>query len=248
MIPVLSRPTRNAQRAVAAGGAFDPSTITGLKGWFKADAGAYKDAGVTLAADTETLQRWADQSGNANHVNQATAGLRPTYRTGILNGLPVVRFSNASDTRLLSSNLASLMSQPNTLYAVAVPTTTSLSGLRIFVDGNDASNRNVLYLNSGTYGWYAGSLVASSTAGSNGVGVVASAVFNGASSTFRINAGSDDTGSPGAAGLNGFCLGNYQGGGFGFDGDLGEVLIYAGSHNSTDRANVVSYLRTRWGI
>ncbi len=64
--------------------------------WLKADAGAYTDAGVTLATNGQTIQQWNDQSGNNKHATQATAANRPTLITNALNGKPLIRFSTAS--------------------------------------------------------------------------------------------------------------------------------------------------------
>ncbi|MBL0183766.1 MAG: T9SS type A sorting domain-containing protein [Chitinophagaceae bacterium] len=62
--------------------------------WLKADAGAYHDAGVTLATNGQTVQQWNDQSGNAAHATCTPVGSRPTFVTNVLNGNPVLRFSN----------------------------------------------------------------------------------------------------------------------------------------------------------
>ncbi len=64
--------------------------------WLKADAGAYSDAGVTLATNGQTVQQWNDQSGNNKHATQGTAANRPKLITNALNGKPVMRFSTAS--------------------------------------------------------------------------------------------------------------------------------------------------------
>lgn len=64
--------------------------------WYKADAGAFSDAGVTPVANGGTVRQWNDQSGVANHGVQATAGNRPTYLTNVVNGLPALRFSGSS--------------------------------------------------------------------------------------------------------------------------------------------------------
>lgn len=94
MLPLLQSSHRR-RKAVAAGG-FSPSDIAGLRLWLKADAGAYTDAGVTLATNGQTVQQWNDQSGNGNHATQGTAGSRPTYVTAIVNSLPVTRFDGFS--------------------------------------------------------------------------------------------------------------------------------------------------------
>lgn len=77
--------------------------------WLRADAGVYKDAGVTLAIDGDTVQQWNDQSGNVRNFTQAVAGNRPTFKTAIVNGLPVVRFAAAATSFLSSAGNLSTM-------------------------------------------------------------------------------------------------------------------------------------------
>jgi hypothetical protein len=81
----------------------DPTTITGCVLWLKANAGAYNDNGVTLATNTQTVQRWDDQSGNGNNAAQSTSGSRPTYQTGVLNSLPVIRLDGSDDSMQVPS-------------------------------------------------------------------------------------------------------------------------------------------------
>jgi hypothetical protein len=74
-----------------------PTDIGGLLLWLKADAGVYNDAGSNLATDTQTVQQWNDQSGNNNHVSQATSSFRPTKQDAEINGKPVVRFDGSDN-------------------------------------------------------------------------------------------------------------------------------------------------------
>ena len=63
--------------------------------WLKADAGVYNDAAATvLAANGQTAAQWNDQSGNTAHAICSPAGYRPNYVTNVINGNPVLRFSN----------------------------------------------------------------------------------------------------------------------------------------------------------
>lgn len=66
------------------------------------DAGVATDAGgsTPATASGDVVARWADQSGNGNHVTQATLAERPTYQLHRINGLPVVRFRD--DTGVIS--------------------------------------------------------------------------------------------------------------------------------------------------
>jgi hypothetical protein len=70
-----------------------PTDIANLKLWLKADAGVFSDAGVTPAVNNDSVQQWNDQSGNGNNATQASGPSRPTYKTGIVNGKPVIRFA-----------------------------------------------------------------------------------------------------------------------------------------------------------
>lgn len=62
-----------------------PSDLTGLAGWYKADA-------ITSLSDGDAVASWVDSSGNSNTLTQSTAGAQPSYETNELNSLPIVRF------------------------------------------------------------------------------------------------------------------------------------------------------------
>lgn len=78
--------------------------------WLKADSLAL--------SDNDPVSTWVDSSGSGNDATQAGA-LRPTYKTSIVNGLPVVRFNGTS--QYLSSN-ASVDQKPYSLFVVLNPT------------------------------------------------------------------------------------------------------------------------------
>ena len=64
-----------------------------LTTWFKADA-------LTNLANGGSVSNWPDASGNSDNATQSTGSQMPKYFTGALNGLPVVRFNNTSQTCL----------------------------------------------------------------------------------------------------------------------------------------------------
>jgi hypothetical protein len=64
-----------------------------LTTWFKADA-------ITGLANGATVSTWPDASGNGDDATQTNGTRRPTFITGAINGLPVVRFNSASQTYL----------------------------------------------------------------------------------------------------------------------------------------------------
>ena len=90
--------------------------------WLSADNAVYSNAGITPAANTHNVAQWNDRSGNGRNASHATAGERPNYQTGVLNGLPVIRFTAANGDRLLSTNVAT----GNTASVFAVASWSSL--------------------------------------------------------------------------------------------------------------------------
>ncbi len=76
---------------------FKPSDISGLAGWFKADA-------ITGLADSDPVSSWPN-SGTGAAAVQATTADKPTYRTAVHSGLPAVYFDGATD-RLEVDSLA----------------------------------------------------------------------------------------------------------------------------------------------
>lgn len=73
--------------------------------WLSAESGVYKNAGTTLATSGDAVQQWNNSSGNTGHAQQPTLANRPKFVPGVVNGLPVVRFTAASGTRMAATGL-----------------------------------------------------------------------------------------------------------------------------------------------
>lgn len=86
----------------------DPTSVSGLIGWWKADA-------LTLN-DGDAVGSWTDSSGAGNALVQATAGKKPLYKTKILNGMPVVRFDGTDDVLVSAGGMTGT---PKHAFAVA---------------------------------------------------------------------------------------------------------------------------------
>lgn len=67
-----------------------------LSAWYRADRGV-RTAGGALAVDNDPVAQWDDYSPNQRHQLQATTAARPTFKTNIRNGQPVVRFDGVDD-------------------------------------------------------------------------------------------------------------------------------------------------------
>ena len=56
----------------------------------------------TVILNGSTVSQWIDKSGNGRHVSQATAADQPIYTLNGLNGLPVLDWGTAANSRALS--------------------------------------------------------------------------------------------------------------------------------------------------
>lgn len=247
MIPVLNRPTRNAQRAVAVGGGgFVPTDLgSQLKLWVKADTGLYDatSGGSLVTTDGAAVARWEDQSGNGNHLTQATGTKQPLLKTSLLNGLPIIRFDGSND----SMAKAFTLSQPVTVIFAAKLRSLN-NNFDTYVDGTFNNLR--ICQNGGTSAilMYAGAFGPSVSCTLTNWNI-ASFVFNGASSFGRVNAGTDATGNPGAPAASGITVGarGDTAAEFGLL-DIAELCVTNTALSSGDRLSVESYMDARYAI
>src|SRR5262245_37132262 len=96
-----------ARRFAGASKAFTPADVSGLVVWLRADALGLNDG--------DPVGTWTDGSGNGRDLTQATAAKKPTYKTNIVNGKPVVRFDGVDD-RLKAAGFT--WNQPEHVLAV----------------------------------------------------------------------------------------------------------------------------------
>ena len=235
----------------AAGGITDPTDITGLELWLDAEQGVYKDAGTTLAANNETVQQWNDQSGNGNHVSQATAGERPTLKTSGINSKYSVEFS-ASD-RLFSSVIN--VSAPNTIFAVFNITSSDTAGACVY-DSYNNTRHNFFWDVANTNYRAAAVNVESTTQSILTADYISAVIYNGASSFIGMNGADVGDGGVdlGSNSLDGISLGKLRGnpaplaGTYSLFGQIAELIVYDSALSTTDREAVETYLADKWGI
>lgn len=82
----------------------DPA-ITPLH-WLKLDGGVYSDAGTTPAANNDGIYQATNYGTDGTAFLQTTSGLRPTFRTGGLNGKPFLRCAYAAAQRFADIAIA----------------------------------------------------------------------------------------------------------------------------------------------
>ena len=88
-----------------------PGGVTGLALWLDASK-------LTGLSDGATVTTWTDMSGLGN--NATTSAGTPIYKTGILNGQPVVRFDGSS-SKMTLADLSSSFPTAACIFAVITP-------------------------------------------------------------------------------------------------------------------------------
>lgn len=221
------------------GGAFSPSDLTNLLAWYDASdiTTLWQDDGRTtqVSADDDAIGAWDDKSGNGEHVTQATAANRPTYKTGIVNSLPVVRCDGTNDKFTASIP----QSDPVHIYAVLDTTRIASSTAKDFMrDGGNvllqlaSSDRDPAVWSGAGAGEVVQRLaVVRWRAETAGTGV-------------RIDDGTEQTGA--AVGISGDWT-NFLAGITFADYDCGEVVM-TGSITADEDTVLLAYLNDKWAI
>lgn len=234
---------------IATGSAFSP---TNTYAWFRSDLG------ITLQGGTNTVQAWADQSGNGRDVIDYLNN-QPSYVSSVLNGYPALR-SNSIFTMLVNTNSPTSASAEWTVFFVATCGTNQEQYATAVSFAKVGSARWALQMGSDAVdgiGWagtigtvdlgprslttntaYTRCYIKSSTNWN---------VYQNGSQIVTNISDSSSLGSPydtlsviGEA--NGSIVGNYS-----LRGDLFEVLIYNSAFSTTDRLAIESYLKSRYG-
>lgn len=227
-----------SQTAAAAG--FNPTSVTGLVVWLKADA-------ITGKVAADPISQWDDSSGGGFHAVQATSNLQPTYQTATgPNSKPYVRFNPTTTPDYLESSPGS-KSQPNTFFLVyRISTTVNFPCL---LASNNGTDRNQVYMQNQDLSFYAGAVQESGTVLADNTWAVVEAVFNGASSVLYLNGTSIKAADVGAGAEATLRLGADSSALSG-DGnqDMAEVLFYNAAVSAGNRSNIRAYLGTKYGI
>jgi len=91
---------------------FSPHDLGNLELWFAADH--------ISASDDDAIATWTDSSGNGRDAAQATGANKPTFKTNIVNGLPVLRFDGTADYMTISDFAFSSSATPAGLSVFVV--------------------------------------------------------------------------------------------------------------------------------
>ena len=139
----------------------DPTDIPDLVLWLDgsdvstlfnvAGAQPFGNGAGVLTTDGQQVASWADKSGQNHHMNQGNSNTEPTYKTGIQNGLSVVRsIDDVVDDFLYATQSVLTQTTNVTMFWVASDTgTTGLPGtVYSNVDADLGSGRLQAYVDT----------------------------------------------------------------------------------------------------
>lgn len=210
---------------------FSPDSLSGLKLWLKADALAL--------SDNDAVASWTDSSGLGNHAAQATEAKKPTYKTAIQNGKPVIRFDGTDDHLACPAITAASGLTGFVVYKI----TTAVSFGMTFVVGQGTLELRqasgvgglITLFSSGTITDGTGTAWHVCSFSNNGVNLTELWVDG---TSIGTTANTAASGTP--------SIGDRIAGGFPLNGDVAEVLLYDSSLSIANRQAVESYLKTKY--
>jgi serine/threonine-protein kinase len=215
--------------AGTSNGGWSPATVSPTV-WFDANDAA------TLTTSSNLVSAWADKSGNARTLTQATAGNRPAYTTASQNGRPGVNFS--SNKGLSASGLTSF-TNAFTIAVVKSPTTT-WGGYHAILD-------------KGATGTRIGGLTESANTGMHWNPAPAALWQNGTSATVSTSGFTNITNAnllafrPSTTAMTSLAMGNYDALGIGGAAIQYETIALGTAPSVATRQTIEGYLAWKWG-
>ncbi len=206
---------------------FLPSDLAGLKLWCKFNSGiTVTGAGVS---------QWDDQSGNDNHLRQATDTNRPSKESDgsiLFDGV---------DNYLRTNNFT--LTQPETIYLLGKQVT--WTALDAIFDGNIANTGLFRQRNGGVspeVESYAGVTLGVNADFILNTYAVVITVFNGAVSAIQVNNNDPLEGNAGSGNMGGFTLAANGGATEWANIQVKEVVIFSTAHDAATRLQMTAYL------
>lgn len=227
--------------------AFDPADVASLAGWWEAEDLAL--------ADAASVSTWPARYG-IDLV--AVSGNEPTFKTAIQNSRPIVRFDGTNDWLSVSNPLYGR--QSCSVFAVFAKGDTA-GGLRCLADFAGSGVNGLIIYEGHTaangsdwqFGTGAASDINTVTTAGTAFHQWSWTVPTGGTPNLYKDAGSAITPTGGLtagyAALTQVTLyvGSQGGTQRYMKGDLAELLVYSTALGGTDRANVATYLKNKWG-
>lgn len=213
----------------------------------------YPAQGLLGYANADAVASWTDYSGNNLHLVQVGTSQQPSYRTNIINGLPVVRFDGSAD--YMTSTLTGIGAART--IAVVFQKRSAADGNYKVLFGWNASGAIGVYTNTGViasgYIYNVGPGNAPQSLG--GTPTDATLIVQNYASAASLSNYTDNVQTPVAAfdpndlySVDTFVVGDYTPGGFPGDYDIAELCIWNASLSGGDMAAVTAWLQAKYGI
>lgn len=243
MSPRLLRPR-------SAGGGFDPRRISGLQAWYD-----FSDAS-TLTIDTG-ITSVRDKSGNSLTASEAVGANQPLLVANARNGLSAADFDGTND-KLTTASIAADLTQ-FTAFMVLRPDSLGGGGLSRMWTRNDVSRAIGMFSGNRLRVWMAATTLVDTADNAlpNGAWAYVRGRWNGEGNTNGISAaangvevvGASSTFVPSSVAGSALCIGNRASDGArGFDGLVGEFLIYSRALTASEVAEVENAIKSKWGF
>ncbi|MDO8429607.1 MAG: LamG domain-containing protein, partial [Candidatus Daviesbacteria bacterium] len=234
-------------------GIVQPTSFNGLKVWYLANA---QDS-----SDDSTLGSLFDSSGNNYTTTQGTAANKPTFKTNIINSLPIVRFDGTNDSFNATSYSAFMNTSNFSFFAVAKTNVSNDGGNHTILGRNHSASGGAWDFGIATNGkvnisTWNGSGTQTQVKGATALGTssfyIISATDDGTTRTIYLNGTQDNSGT--GTTINDtistpVTVGVAHGGSAElWNGDIAEVILYNRSLSSTERQTIETYLSNKYNI
>jgi len=215
--------------------------------WVKADVGV-EEAVSDTAESGDAVSRWLDQSGFGNNASSPSTGA--IFTTSIFNSLPVLRFSDNDNDRLIS-NFA--RGNNENLFLIG---SNRGSSNNTFVDGG-ATNRRRIFTDLGGFRnpsctiLYPSFVSNPATSIANGTAFLSNFEINSTGNErFWVNGNLITSGSvPSPPAETSLIIGNNPSSLVSeLDGDISEIIVYNTTINSAQRIIINNYLSAKYGL
>lgn len=204
------------------------------------DWSAWYAARLESYADNDPTPALTDRGTHGNNASAAGAA-RPTFKTGVINGLPVARFDGVANT--MQSVFA--LSQPTVVFVVCRFLSVYASVTYVY-DGVTGSHlvKRTSAVKLSAYGG-SGQIDATTTPQS---WHIATTVFNGVSSSHAIDNDAPIAGSLGTNPAGGVTLGSSSFPALFGNIDIAEFMVYAGTLSAAQIAGTKAALNAIYAI
>lgn len=233
---IISDPTSELQkRQLLLPSNFVPTSISGCKIWLRADSLALNDG--------DLVSTWTEEASGRNAT--AAGSARPTFKSNVLNGQNTVRFNGTANTMTLSGTFDSSVDTDVTIFIVYGNVAQTINTAAVISSG---ASTYLARIAEGSFGHIGG--ISSVVRGIAYNSAVINRYTYTASSLIDYQYGLRLYTSTGGATSSGFSGGNLILGSFAsgswWDGDIAEVIIYAGVLTSDQNKLVESYLASKY--